>query len=111
MPYMMMRVEVTRCLQCDAEFGKDSASYAYAGLCGVCAGKAARDRRHRLRGTTPPKSRDEVLDEYRHGRDLGDSPAQVAVRLGMSRPAFERCMLRARKSGDPRAADWKGWSR
>lgn len=49
------------------------------------------------------RSRDHLLDDYELLRKAGHDWRQCAKRLGMTYPAFERAMLRARKAGDPRA--------
>jgi hypothetical protein len=49
------------------------------------------------------RSRDELLTEWEHLRYYGLDWRQAAQRLGMTYPAFERAMLRARRDGDPRA--------
>lgn len=49
------------------------------------------------------RTRDELLDDYVILRADGYTWRQCAQRLGMTYPAFERAMLRARKDGDPRA--------
>lgn len=72
-------------------------------LCKQCYAKATRD------GTLADyerrtRSRDELLDDYMLLRSEGYSWRHIAERLGMTYPAFERAMLRARADGDPRAA-------
>lgn len=55
--------------------------------------------------------RDTLLDEYRLLRSDGVLAPYMPSRIGISAKAFERAMYRARRAGDPRAADWRGPTR
>jgi len=47
-----------------------------------------------------PRSRAEVLEEYRHIKDDVGSIAQAAERMGMKKNALEMALTRARRAGD-----------
>lgn len=49
------------------------------------------------------RSRADVLDDWTVLRGQGVTRLQAAARLGMSFPAFERALFRARAAGDERA--------
>lgn len=79
-----------------------ASTHAARGLCMPCWQTT---RRHGLPHDIPrlTRSRDELLDDYVHLRADGYTWRQCAARLGMTYPAFERAMLRARADGDLRA--------
>lgn len=55
------------------------------------------------------RSRNDLLDDYVILRAEGHTGQQIAQRLGMTYPAFERALQRARRDGDPRAAPDTPW--
>lgn len=55
--------------------------------------------------------RDTLMEEYRLLRSDGVLATRMHARIGISAKAFERAMYRARRAGDPRAADWRGPTR
>jgi hypothetical protein len=70
------------------------------GLCRRCYNDGRVELAEHERAT---HSRDELLTEWEHLRAGGASWRDAARQLGMSYPAFERAMLRARRDGDARA--------
>lgn len=52
-------------------------------------------------------SREEVLQAFVEIKDEVNTLAEAALRLGMSRPALDKALERARAAGDLRA-EWKG---
>ena len=99
-----------RCVRCTKQIyprGKApswSSVHAGRGICMSCWQIA--NHHGQIPYDAPPRltrTRDELLDDYTILRADGYTWRQCAERLGMTYPAFERAMLRARKDGDLRA--------
>jgi hypothetical protein len=102
------------CVTCDRETRPKGAApdgrpeiATSAPECAACY----RRRRRAERGAVPRSpavSRTWVLEDYRMLRAAGVPTRFMPSRVGMTPEAFERAMYRARRAGDPRAADFKG---